>query len=83
MEFNINDDVFVKLTDFGREELKRQHEKLYSSIPSPLRTDKFELPKEDAEGWSKWSMWVLMNAFGPLLHNGGKVPFETEILIEE
>lgn len=83
IDFNINHNVHVKLTDIGKAELKRQHEELYSSMPKPIRTDKFELPKEDGEGWGEWQMWVLMSSFGHMLNNGSAVPFETAIRIED
>lgn len=77
MKFNINDSVKVKLNDRGREILKQQHELLFKDIPRY----KFTPPREDAEGWSKWQMWDLMQTFGPHISLGSKVPFETEIEI--
>ena len=82
IDFNINNNVQVRLNDIGRAELKRQYEELYSSIPEPLRTDKFVLPKEDSEGWSEWQMWTLMNHFGHMVCIGIELPFETTIRIE-
>lgn len=79
MKFNINDYVKVKLTDHGREIHKQQYEQWFKDMPWYEYTP----PQEDAEGWSKWQMWDLMQTFGAVLYNGCKLPFETEIEIEE
>lgn len=66
--FNLNYNVKVKLTSFGREMLaKEQH----------------SLPSEDKEGWSTWQMWVLMEILGQYLCMGMEEPFELNILIEQ
>lgn len=79
MEFNINHYVFVKLTDEGKAEHKRHHQELKEIVPS---LSDYKLPTEDGEGWSKWQMWSLMNQFGHMLYNGGKVPFDPTIKID-
>lgn len=68
MKRNINDYVLVRLTDVGKEILRKKG---------------FSLPKEDADGWSKWQLWSLMNTFGEYTQLGKDVPFETEIEIPE
>ncbi len=75
-EFNVNEYVMVKLTDVGIAELKRQHEDLVEMFP---KAGKFEPPKVDDEGFSKWQLHDLMNRFGHLMTLGGMVPFETTI----
>ena len=81
--FNINETVYVKLTDVGKAELKRQHDELRKSFPK-LGED---IPiKEDEFGWSKWQLWTLMSHLGHLCNMGAiQLPFETniEFLIEE
>lgn len=70
-EFNINHYVSVKLTPIG-EEIVRKHWAPYSkTYPTWL--------KPDAEGWTQFQLWELMNLFGPFLDNGCQVPFETTI----
>jgi hypothetical protein len=76
MKININTSVRVKLTDEGRRIHRAQHDKLYAFVPNPYT---YRAPPEDSDGWSTWQLWVLMNTFGPKLHNGCKMPFETEI----
>jgi hypothetical protein len=75
--FNVNDKVRVRLTARGREILRQQREELYRGIgkkPPPHAG-----PKEDADGWSEWQLWELMDAFGHHVHLGCDVPFETTI----
>lgn len=78
MKFNINNYVKVKLTDFGREIHSDWWNSLDSSWMRPYRS-----PTEDAEGYSVWQLWHLMEIFGEHIHLGGKNPFETEIEILE
>ena len=53
MKFNINDQVKVRLTDKGREEiLRRRYDEYVSSFPN--YQDEIRLPKEDKDGWSTW-----------------------------
>jgi hypothetical protein len=78
MEFNINNTVYVRLTQVGKNELIKQHAELKVSFPK-LHD---HTPKiEDDEGWSKWQMWDLMNRFGHLMSLGFTLPFETDIKI--
>lgn len=37
---------------------------------------------EDADGWSTWQLWEVMQAFGPFLYKGAPPPFETRMRIE-
>lgn len=78
LEFNLNDMVSVKLTDAGRDELKKQHLELYkyrNTIPE------FEPPKEDESGYSEWQLWDLMSKFGKKIYLGGPNMFDLNILI--
>ncbi len=82
MKFNINDTVRVRLTDHGRAVHKADHYTFWAKFGGQLRAPKYIPPVEDAEGWSKWQLWVLMNAFGSHLHIGFRRCFETEIELE-
>jgi hypothetical protein len=78
MLFNINDHVYVKLTEKGHRVYRETFEKLsrFAGVaiePEPLKTD--------AEGWTEFQMWELMRTFGPSITFGGEPPFETEIRI--
>lgn len=75
MKFNINDNVRVKLTRHGRDILKSNH-------------GDFHIPKkEDADGWSSWQLWILVQEFGDPCRateaNNWELPFETDIEIVE
>lgn len=76
--FNINHRVRVKLTDHGREIHRKQFEVLFSDDPDM----EYRQPDEDADGYSQWQLWDLMNRFGRHVYNGCEPPFETEIQID-
>ncbi len=81
IELNINDDIFVKLTDFGKEELLRQAEEFRKEFPHIKH--EYKLPPEDYYGYSRWQLHSLMNHFGHLMTIGTVVfPFEPTIQIE-
>ena len=71
MLFNINDDVRVKLTDKGREVLRKEQLHDYLGLV------------EDEEGWSTWQFWVLMSYFAHHIGMGFENVFEMNIDIIE
>lgn len=77
--FNVNDNVFVKLTEVGKQKLREQDEQFErdTGVKSVGST-----PKEDSEGWSKWQLWDLMNRLGKHCYNGCKPPFDVTIRLE-
>lgn len=82
MKFNINDNVRVKLTGYGRKVHKQ------NSLDTWLEYGQawpytYYAPKEDAEGWSLWQLWVLMKEFGEYQIMCGPSCFSTEIEIVE
>ncbi len=80
IEFNVNDYIFVKLTDAGRAELKRQHDELNKEVHGAL--GEYIPPVEDSDGWSKWQMHSIMNRLGHMMLVGfNDIPFETTIRI--
>ena len=75
MNFNINDKVRVRLTEKGRAALIKQHDDYFEGrVP-------YSPPKEDADGWSEWQLWSLMQDLGHLCRLGIDPPFETIIQI--
>ena len=76
MQFNINHKVRVKLTDMGRLALMQQHAEFWYGIS---QAPPYAPPKEDAEGWSEWQLWCLMQDLGHLCGMGCSPPFETVI----
>ena len=81
IKFNTNHDVKVKLTDYGRDILRKQHQEFLKQWPSAKGLVEDGLPKEDSDGWSTWQLWSLMSELGEYLYLGGKLPFETNIII--
>jgi len=86
MKFNINHKVKIKLTDYGRRVLKRDHEEFWGQLN--IMNPKVKIPeytpiKEDKDGWSEWQLWHLMEQLGKYAGMGNKNVFETNILIME
>lgn len=79
-EFNINCCVKVRLTDLGRKIHREAHDDLVRQYP---KAGAYRPPEEDADGWSKWQMWCLMQEFGPHISLGMHQPIEAGILIEQ
>lgn len=67
---NINDVVWVRLTNVGKQMARYHHPEL-------------KLPPENKNGWSEWHLWALFRAFGEHIGKGMPVPFGTEILLEK
>lgn len=77
---NVNDMVRVKLTDYGR----AVHAKDHANFRINAGVNRSYMPpKEDAEGWSEWQLWVLMQAFGPYIATGFTGCFEADIEVVE
>ena len=78
MEFNLNDNVRVKLTPLGRKLHEEDHCKFWAGVPT-AKAPEYTPPKEDQAGWSTWQLWALMEAFGQHTHIGVEPCFETTI----
>ena len=69
MEFNVNENVKVRLTESGK--------KIY------LKEHLSSLPEVDSEGYTQMQLWEVMNVFGPHLSLGmHEMAIETNILFE-
>ena len=78
---NINHYVRIKLTEFGFEKLKKNHENLRKNFPS---VGEFTPPKVDEDGFCEMPLWQVMHIFGEdMLIGPINLPFETEIQIED
>lgn len=80
MKINLNDIVRVKLTPFGRKVHRENHVALYAYFE---HLPHYVPPTEDANGWSRWQLWSLMEQFGPYVHFGSVLCFETTIVLEK
>lgn len=72
-DFNINANVWVRLTDEGR--------RIFSDEQAKY-PEHYRLRLEEDDGWSRWQFWELMSIFGARMFNGCNVPFETTIRLE-
>jgi hypothetical protein len=72
MQFNINDSVQVKLTDYGRDILRQKQDSRHS------------LERVDAQGYTRFQLWELMNIFGSHIYNGAtRQCFDANIVLLE
>lgn len=74
---NLNEPVYVKLTDAGRALHKKNHEENFRVARK--RPD-YILPEEDENGISKWQLWHLFHEFGIEIFMGADLPFATDIM---
>ena len=78
---NINSYVRIKITSFGIEKLKKNHEILRKEFPL---LGEFTPPEVDEDGFFEMQLWEVMNTFGEDLHNGNmNLPFSPDIQIDE
>lgn len=73
---NMNDTVLVRLNDRGLRILREHHDALRQRVP---KIAAWERPAQDAEGYTAFQLWQLMNTFGPHIYLGGEVPFGMDI----
>ena len=76
-KININDEIKVKLTGYGK---KKHCEHYIEYTPDIFSTDKI-IPKVDKEGYTKYQLWEFMNIFGIHLYNGAKQVIENNEII--
>lgn len=79
MNININDNVKVKLTTAGINELSRQREDFVRAFPHVKLGDLIK--NTDSDGYTKFQLHDLMNKFGHLMSDGSELPFHPNILI--
>lgn len=82
VEFNLNRTIWVKLTKFGRDQLRAQHELLRKNIPPTSPAWPYSGPIETKAGWSKWQMHSIMSQLGGYLTIGGVSPFNSNIILK-
>lgn len=78
---NINNYVYIRLTNYGRQIHEKNHHEFWSHHPIEIRP-MYVPPHEDGNGWSKWQLWHLMYDFGSTMGMGVDIPFETAIRME-
>lgn len=84
MTINLNDKVKVKLTDHGKDIYYHQYDELNEKLkPYGCKFLEPRMPDVDADGYTTFQLWQLMNLYGPHIHMTSPLPFETNIVIEE
>lgn len=81
-KLNVNANVKVKLTEFGKQMLEQDHNEFWSSR-GMLDKFPYEPYKSDADGYVKFQLWSLMKHLGMYCGLGLEMPFDTVILIDE
>ena len=80
--FNINSTVKVRLTEYGKELLKKDWEDFWSSR-GMLDMFPYEPKQPDENGYVRFQLWDLMYKLGKYCGLGADPPFDTVILIDE
>lgn len=78
---NINEKVKVKLSDVGKDIYYHRFD-AYNSMAKPIGIKLLEptMPKVDADGYSCFQLWELMETYGPHIGMSRPVPFDCDIL---
>lgn len=79
MHVNVNEVIKVKLTPEGLAALETDHAMLNMRLPIQCRTQ-YVRPLADAEGYTHWTLWALMQCLGHHICVGGPMMFETTII---
>lgn len=83
MTINLNDSVKVKLTDHGKDIYFHQYDELNEHIKrSGGKLIEPKMPRVDAEGYTSFQLWHLMELYGPHIHMCSPLPFDVNIVIE-
>jgi len=76
IEFNANENVKVKLTEFGEKILKDDYDRLRLSFP---KMKPYEL-RLDKDGYYETQLWHLMSTFGQYMELGRPEPFHLDMI---
>jgi hypothetical protein len=75
LTLNMNDTVKVRLTPFGREVLRKNHDELFKDWKTPYPYT----PPYEKDGVSQWQLWTLFQEFGRVISLGQETPFDNDI----
>lgn len=80
---NLNEEVKVKLTEYGMSILKEEHDLLNKFIEQRggKGFGEFEL-RLDEDGYYSTQIWMLMSKFGHAMRMGIKNPFNLDVIIK-
>lgn len=85
MLFNMNNNIYVKITEEGYQHQANLHNELYKRIgdESNLHTAEHYKAKANEYGYTKFQTWQFMKDFGNTINFGGIPLFDTNIQIED
>lgn len=69
-KINLNDTIYVKLTDYGKDIYYHLYDELNNYIGREIIKPHF--PEEDEYGYSKFQLWNFMKIYGPYIDITGK-----------
>lgn len=75
VNININDNVKLRLTEYGR----TIHKDHFSGRLGSNAYEQYYCPDDD--GYVTMQLWEVMQVFGSHLHLGNEMPFETNIQV--
>ena len=81
-QFNINYTVKVKLTEYGKQMLERDHIEFWGAR-GMLDKYPYKPLETDADGYTEFQLWSLIYQLGKYCNIGCVMPFDTIILIDE
>lgn len=80
IEININNTVWVRLTDKGYQHRADYHNRWLGAIPNLVRRTADDFKAEaDSEGWTEFQLWCFMEEFGEVTKIGFDLPYHTNI----
>lgn len=68
IEYNLNESVYVRLNNTGRNIYKNHMQSLYINLSTE--------PEVDENGYTKFQLWDLMHIFGEYMSLGLPTPFD-------
>ncbi len=82
--FNINDNIYVKLTDKGFSHWQATYNEPYTGkFANNAQELEFFTKRADKDGYVKFQMWEFMRYFGDTIHFGNPILFNTNILFDK
>lgn len=80
-KININENVKVKLTDYGKNIFYHQYDELNKTYGKEIIKPRY--PKVDSDGYTSFQLWCFMNLYGSYIYMGAQNVIEPlEIVFE-
>lgn len=79
INFNVNSRVRVRLSESGKQELRKKQEQTLACVSSnnPLHNEPAFVV--DADGYTEFQLWVLIRELGHMFDWGCEIPIDAEI----